>query len=80
MKHIPLRVVPDLAPCDESAALEGESGVLHILSINCADCGRTTTHRGRCRKCGGRSWLPAGHVDRFALRRLREQQKEALSD
>lgn len=49
----------------------------HVVPIDCPDCGRTLAFRGCCRKCGGRSWMPAGHVDRFALRRMVNQQEES---
>lgn len=35
----------------------------HARQIDCPDCGRTVAIQGRCRKCGGDSWRPAGYVD-----------------
>jgi len=34
----------------------------HSLVIICPDCGKNIAFRGRCPKCGGNSWIPAGHV------------------
>jgi predicted amidophosphoribosyltransferase len=31
------------------------------LVIICPDCGKNIAFRGRCPKCGGDSWIPAGH-------------------
>jgi len=33
----------------------------HSLVIICPDCGKNIAFRGRCPKCGGNSWIPAGH-------------------
>jgi hypothetical protein len=43
-----------------------------IVPIDCPDCGRTLAYRGHCRECGGTSWVPAGHIDRLAHKRLVE--------
>ena len=43
----------------------------HHVVIDCPDCGRTIAIHGRCRKCAGRSWLPAGYVDRAWIKRVR---------
>lgn len=52
-----------------SQLLSYESGkkFAHELIIDCPDCGRTMAHKGNCGKCGGKSWLHAGHTDRFNL-------------
>jgi len=77
-RHIPLSAY---ATCDDRPlSIEAELEALAPLSsltkrvavIDCPDCGRTLAIEGRCRKCGGASWMPAGHVDRFELQRLRE--------
>jgi hypothetical protein len=34
----------------------------HSLVIICPDCGKNIAFRGRCPKCGGNSWIPAGHA------------------
>jgi hypothetical protein len=33
----------------------------HSLVIICPDDGKNIAYRGRCPKCGGNSWIPAGH-------------------
>ena len=33
----------------------------HSLVIICPDDGKNIAFRGRCPKCGGNSWIPAGH-------------------
>ena len=33
----------------------------HSVVIVCPDCGKNIAYRGRCPKCGGNSWIPAGH-------------------
>lgn len=43
-----------------------------ILAGDCPDCGRMEVYRNCCGKCGGSSWLPAGYVNRFVLKRLME--------
>jgi len=34
----------------------------HSLVIICPDCGKNIAFRNRCPKCGGDSWIPAGHA------------------
>ena len=34
----------------------------HSLVIICPDCGKNIAFRGRCPKCAGNSWIPAGHA------------------
>lgn len=34
----------------------------HSLVIICPDCGKNIAFRNRCPKCGGNSWIPAGHA------------------
>jgi len=34
----------------------------HSFVIICPDCGKNIAFRGRCPKCGGNSWIPAGHT------------------
>ena len=34
----------------------------HSLVIICPDCGKNIAFRGRCPKCAGNSWIPAGHT------------------
>jgi predicted amidophosphoribosyltransferase len=48
----------------------------HSLVIICPDCGKNIAFRGRCPKCGGNSWIPAGHAggvfERMKAQRWRE--------
>ncbi|HVT03442.1 MAG TPA: hypothetical protein VHL58_08745 [Thermoanaerobaculia bacterium] len=43
---------------------EGEQNfeLSHSLVIICPDCGKNIAFRNRCPKCGGDSWIPAGHA------------------
>ena len=47
----------------------------HSLVIICPDCGKNIAFRGRCPKCAGNSWIPAGHAggvfERTKAQRLR---------
>jgi hypothetical protein len=40
------------------------------FSIICPDCGKGESHHGRCPKCYGKSWMPAGRTD--ATRELKQ--------
>ena len=48
----------------------------HSLVIICPDCGKNIAFRNRCPKCGGNSWIPAGHAggvfEQMKAQRLRE--------
>ncbi|HUF16517.1 MAG TPA: hypothetical protein VMS12_00580 [Thermoanaerobaculia bacterium] len=48
----------------------------HSLVIICPDCGKNVAFRNRCPKCGGNSWIPAGHAggifERMKAQRWRE--------
>jgi hypothetical protein len=56
---------------------EGEQRfeLAHSLVIICPDCGKNVAFRNRCPKCGGNSWIPAGHAggvfERIKAQRLR---------
>ncbi len=57
----------------------------HSLVIICPDCGKNVAFRNRCPKCGGNSWIPAGHAggifERMKAQRWRENihaESEAL--
>ena len=52
-----------LASFLNSLDAEGEQKfeLSHSLVIICPDCGKNIAFRGRCPKCGGNSWIPAGH-------------------
>jgi hypothetical protein len=43
------------------AEAEQKFELSHALAIICPDCGRNIAYRNRCPKCGGSSWMPAGH-------------------
>ena len=49
------------------------------MLIECPDDGRQVLFRGACPKCGGESWVPAGHLNQAqiaALKQLLEEQAE----
>ena len=52
----------------------------HSLVIICPDCGKNIAFRNRCPKCGGNSWIPAGHAggvfERMKARRFRSAMDE----
>jgi len=54
----------NLASFLNSLDTEGEQKLelSHSLVIICPDCGKNIAFRGRCPKCGGNSWIPAGHA------------------
>jgi hypothetical protein len=41
----------------------------HNVVIICPDDGKLVAFRGRCPKCGGASWVPAGHAGGIDERR-----------
>ena len=45
---------------DEEGAQKFE--LSHSMVIICPDCGKNVAFRNRCPKCGGNSWIPAGHA------------------
>jgi hypothetical protein len=53
----------NLASFLNSLDSEGEQKfeLSHSLVIICPDCGKNIAFRNRCPKCGGNSWIPAGH-------------------
>src|SRR6202165_3489278 len=55
----------------------------HSFVIICPDCGKNIAFRGRCPKCGGNSWVPAGHVggiyERTRTRRWQAQMRRDAS-
>ena len=67
----------NLASFLNSLDAEGEQKfeLSHSLVIICPDCGKNIAFRGRCPKCAGNSWIPAGHAggifERTKARRLR---------
>lgn len=54
---------------------EQELELSHNLVIVCPDCGKNVAFRKRCPKCGGDSWIPAGHAggifERMKVSRMR---------
>jgi hypothetical protein len=52
----------------------------HSLVIICPDCGKNIAFRNRCPKCGGNSWIPAGHAggifERMKAQRFRAMMHE----
>jgi len=80
----------NLAAFLNSLDAEGEQKfeLSHSLVIICPDCGKNIAFRGRCPKCAGNSWIPAGHAggvfERLKAQRLRrmiaaEPEDEALA-
>jgi hypothetical protein len=67
----------NLAAFLNSLDAEGEQKfeLSHSLVIICPDCGKNIAFRGRCPKCAGNSWIPAGHTggifERVKAQRLR---------
>jgi len=68
----------NLAAFLNSLDAEGEQKfeLSHSLVIICPDCGKNIAFRGRCPKCAGNSWIPAGHAggifERMKAERLRQ--------
>jgi hypothetical protein len=56
--------VGNLATFLNSLDADGEKKfeLSHSFVIICPDCGQNVAFRGRCPKCGGDSWIPAGHA------------------
>lgn len=67
---------------DEEGELKFE--LSHSLVIICPDCGKNIAFRGRCPKCGGNSWIPAGHAggifERMKAQRLRSTMHADVAD
>lgn len=67
----------NLAAFLNSLDAEGEQKfeLSHSLVIICPDCGKNIAFRGRCPKCAGNSWIPAGNAggifERMKAQRLR---------
>jgi hypothetical protein len=49
----------------------------HSLVIICPDCGKNIAFRGRCPKCAGNSWIPAGHAG-GVFERMKAQRVRAM--
>jgi hypothetical protein len=69
-----------LASFLNSLDAEGEQKfeLSHSLVIICPDCGKNIAFRGRCPKCGGNSWIPAGHAGAGVFERTRAQRMRAM--
>lgn len=50
----------------------------HSLVIICPDCGKNIAFRGRCPKCGGNSWIPAGHAGGIFERMKAQRQRSTM--
>jgi hypothetical protein len=76
----------NLAAFLNSLDAEGEQKfeLSHSLVIICPDCGKNIAFRGRCPKCAGNSWIPAGHTggifERVKAQRLRRMIGEEEDD
>lgn len=68
----------NLAAFLNSLDAEGEQKfeLSHSLVIICPDCGKNIAFHGRCPKCAGNSWIPAGHAggifERMKAQRVRQ--------
>jgi hypothetical protein len=71
----------NLAAFLNSLDAEGEQKfeLSHALVIICPDCGKNVAFRGRCPKCGGNSWIPAGHTGGIFERMKAERWREMIS-
>ena len=49
----------------------------HAMVIICPDCGKNIAFRNRCPKCGGNSWIPAGHAGGI-FERMKAQRWRAM--
>src|SRR3989442_1923560 len=70
----------NLAAFLNSLDAEGEQKfeLSHSLVIICPDCGKNIAFRGRCPKCGGNSWIPAGHAGGI-FERVEEQRWRGMN-
>jgi len=72
----------NLASFLNSLDAEGEQKfeLSHSLVIICPDCGKGIAFRGRCPKCSGNSWIPAGHAggifEQMKAQRWRQMMRE----
>jgi hypothetical protein len=61
------------------AEAEQKFELSHSLVIICPDCGKNIAFRGRCPKCGGNSWIPAGRVGGIFERMKAQQRREMIN-
>ena len=52
----------------------------HSLVIICPDCGKNIAFRGRCPKCGGNSWIPAGQAGGIFERMKAQRWRQSMHD
>jgi hypothetical protein len=52
----------------------------HSLVIICPDCGKNIAFRGRCPKCAGNSWIPAGHAAGIFERMKAQRVRRMIAD
>ena len=71
----------NLASFLNSLDAEGEQKfeLSHSLVIICPDCGKNIAFRGRCPKCGGNSWIPAGHAGGIFERMKAQRWRDMIS-
>lgn len=71
-----------LASFLNSLDAEGEQKfeLSHSLVIICPDCGKNIAFRGRCPKCGGNSWIPAGHAGGIFERMKAQRWRTMISE
>jgi hypothetical protein len=72
----------NLAAFLNSLDAEGEQKfeLSHSLVIICPDCGKNIAFRGRCPKCGGNSWIPAGHTGGIFERTRAQRWQKMMHD
>ena len=72
----------NLASFLNSLDAEGEQKfeLSHSLVIICPDCGKNIAFRGRCPKCGGNSWIPAGHAGGVFERIKAQRWRQMITD
>ncbi len=52
----------------------------HSMVIICPDCGKNIAFRNRCPKCGGNSWIPAGHAGGIFERMKTQRWRSTIHD
>src|SRR6266850_4636412 len=69
----------NLASFLNSLDAEGEQKfeLSHAFVIICPDCGKNIAFHGRCPKCGGNSWIPAGHTGGI-FEKMKAQQRRTM--
>ncbi len=72
----------NLAAFLNSLDAEGEQKfeLSHSLVIICPDCGKNIAFRGRCPKCAGNSWIPAGHAGGIFERTKAQRLRRMIAD